>query len=449
MYRVIAPAVLFMLLLSRAGAQEVPDFHNVNTETYRLYLARQWDSLLVMGKDALKADMDYYYLRMRMGIALYNKKKYRQAIAHFERALRLNQGDQAALELLYYCRLLSGQGEAAKLVRKQFRGELALRMPPPGGKFFSSIGVEYLYHSGIKEEEYTSPSVNVPALPPGVQYATVRYSNAFLALENSIIPGFSLQHAYTFLAKTNHLYYYDGTNQFQMDEQQVTQHQYYLAPRISWKSGLSIQPMVHLVGGHYQYPVQFIPGYMGGFGQVIVGEPDYFDLATGLGLSLDIGVFSLKMEGQYSNLNQARQVQGRVGAVLYPKGNLGLYAGAFLAAQVQRRGGDDVTSLVPEALLGFSIGEKVWFDLDASFGDMSNYLEYNGMIIYNSFTEVIEKKVKASLSFQVSEKGSLLYLGGRWSSNRSEFSPLGTATEITNALSYNALSIYGGISWKF
>ena len=309
--------------------------------------------------------------------------------------------------------------------------------------------MEYLFQSGINEEEYASPPASVPLIPPGVQYATVCYSNAFLALEHSIIPGFSLQHAYTFLAKTSHLYYFDGINQFQMDEQRVIQHQYFLAPRITWKSGLSIQPMVHLVGGYYQYPMQFIPGFMGGFGQVIVGEPDYFDLVTGLGISMDMGVFSLKLEGHYATLNQARQAQGRIGAVLYPKGNLNLYAGAFLAAQTQWTGEDDLTRLIPEALLGFSIREKVWFDLGASAGNMSNYLEYNGMIIYNSFTEVIDKKVKASLSLLVSEKGSLLYIGGRWSSIRSEFSPFGTGTEHINPLNYNALSIYGGISWKF
>ena len=80
----------------------------------------------------------------------------------------------------------------------------------------------------------------------------------------------------------------------------------------------------------------------------------------------------------------------------------------------------------------------------------NNYMEGNGMIIYNSFEEVIEKKARLSISLPVSEKGSLLYLGGKWSANRSYFSaadPFDSGPE--SIISYNALSIFGGLSWKF
>ena len=82
-----------------------------------------------MGKIALKQDMDFYYLRMRMGIARYNQKKYRQACGHFKHALELNQADPLALEYLYYSLLFSGQSEQAGIVRGEFKGDLALRLP--------------------------------------------------------------------------------------------------------------------------------------------------------------------------------------------------------------------------------------------------------------------------------------------------------------------------------
>ncbi len=81
---------------------------------------------------------------------------------------------------------------------------------------------------------------------------------------------------------------------------------------------------------------------------------------------------------------------------------------------------------------------------------MVNYLENNGSIVFNSFSNVIREKVSLTLSVPVSEKGSLLYLGGRWSSNESHFYPEDPAQEnTTNTIHYNNLSIYGGLSWKF
>ena len=96
------------------------------------------------------------------------------------------------------------------------------------------------------------------------------------------------------------------------------------------------------------------------------------------------------------------------------------------------------------------MAEKLWVDLKGSHGEMVNFLENNGSIVFNSFSEVIRKKMTLTLSVPVSGKGSLLYLGGRWSANESHFFPEDPAQEnITNTIYYNNLSIYGGISWKF
>ncbi len=97
MYRLITSIGLFLIVASGLRAQDAMDFNEINNETYRLYMTEQWDSVLVLGKTALKQDVDFYYLRIRMGIALYNQKNYRQASGHFTRALELNLADPVAL----------------------------------------------------------------------------------------------------------------------------------------------------------------------------------------------------------------------------------------------------------------------------------------------------------------------------------------------------------------
>jgi hypothetical protein len=449
MYRVIISIGLLLLVVQKTGAQDPVDFNTMNRETYRLYIARQWDSVIVMGKTALGQEMDFFYLRMRMGIARYSLENYRKAAGHFKKALEFNHGDPAAMEYLYYSRLFSGQSEQAKLVRKQFKGDLALRLPPSKGKVIDMVRGEYLYCQGLNSDLLSDPDQLFSGLSPGVQYVSRRYSNAAISLSNSITPGFRLVHAYTFLSKTNHQYYNDGQYLLQLTDQHVYQHQYYISPVVTLRSGFTFMPMFHLVSVHYQAPVQIDPGYMGGNPQVVMGYVDSLDYVTGLEVRKGAGNLDLLLGTWYATLNNSEQVQNRLGITWYLLGNLNLYAGGFLNSHYETTGTGRIKFL-PELLVGYAISDKVWLELNGIMGEMSNYLEHNGSIVYNSFSDVIRKKLTFTVSVPVTEKGSLLYLGGRWTSNQSVFYPFDPAqNEITNYITYNALSIYGGISWKF
>ncbi len=448
MYRVITTICLTLLLLSGISAQDQVDFNTINTETFRLYQEQKWDSLIVMGRDALKQDFDYYYLRMRLGIALYNQKKFRKSSIHFTKALTMNQGDPVALEYLYYSRLLSGQSAQANLARKQFKGDLANRLPLTKGKFVDRFRVESLYNRGMIDHISTNPEETFPGLPAGVQYLTDHFTNFSMSLTNSIVPGFSLVHGYTYLTKTNRYYYNDGTTQYYIADQNTYQHQYYLSPRITTASGLTFMPMFHFVSVHYQYPVE-TSGY-GGYSRTTLYYDKFVDYVGGLGLVKGWGCFDITLGTYFAALNQSEQIQNRLGFTWYPNGNLNFYAGGYMNSQYEITNGEGIYRWIPELMVGFSISEKVWFDLNGTMGEMTNYLENNGTLVYNSFSEVIDKKVKFSISIPVTDKGSLLYLGGRWTSNRSEFyatDPISNG--ITNTYIYNTLSFYGGISWKF
>ena len=449
MYRVIISIGLLLLVVPGTGAQDPVDFNTINRETYRLYIAQEWDSVIFMGKRALKQEMDFYYLRMRLGIARYNQENYRKAAGHFKKALEFNHGDPVALEYLYYSRLFSGQSEQAKLVRKQFKGDLALKLSPPKGKIIEMVRGEYLYCQGLNSDLLSDPDQLFSGLPPGVQYVTRRYSNAAISLSNSITPGFRLVHSYTYLSKTNHQYYNDGLYLLQLTDQHVYQHQYYISPVVTLRSGFTIMPMFHLVSVHYQAPVQIDQGYQGGNAQVLMGYLDTLDYITGLEVRKGIGNLDLQLGTWYATLNNTEQIQNRLGFTWYLLGNLNLYTGGFLNSHYEITGTGSIR-FIPELLVGYAISERVWLELNGSMGEMSNYLERNGSIVYNSFSDAIRKKLTFTVSVPVTEKGSLLYLGGRWTSSESTFYASDPVqNEITNSITYNALSIYGGISWKF
>ena len=450
MCRLIATIGLFLFSLSGIIAQEQLDFNTINMETYRLYTGQEWDSLIAMGKEALKQDIDYYYLRMRLGIAYYTKKNFKKASIHFNKAIAMNQGDPVAMEYLYYSNLLSGNKEQAKHVRNRFKGALALKLPPQKGKFMEKIGAEYLYHHSMNEDLFTIPDQLFTGLPQGVQHITRNFSNAAIHMASSISPGFSLIQTYTYLSKHNHFYYNDGTYQLEVSDQHVYQHQYGISPQFTTPSGYTIMPVFHLINVHFQSPVVLSQGYMGGSSQVGLAYFTENDLVTGMGFRKGICTVDLELGAYYATLNNTEQIQNRLGVTWFPTGNLNLYVGMFLNSQYELKEGEGLFRTIPEILIGYAIGEKVWLDLKAVMGEMVNYTENNGMIIYNSYGEVIDKKVTFSISIPVSDKGSLLYLGGRWTSNRSEFIPYDPIlAQSNNTITYNTFSIYGGISWKF
>jgi hypothetical protein len=437
-------------ILPGLQAQEKADFIGIDSETYRLYLEAKWDSLIIVGTHAIRLEVDYYYLRMRIGIAHYNKKNFRGSIHHFIRALEMNQDDPVALEYLYYARLLAGQTEAAWLVREQFKGEIALRLPPVKGKFADRIHAEYLFSLGAGEgalEISDMAGISVP----GIQYVTRRFQNASMSLTNRISPGVSLKHAFNFLYKANEYLSFDGLTGIYTPEQYTNQMQYYISPVFNTRSGFSFEPMLHLIHIKYQIFVEQGSGYQGGYSQPATSYLSENDFVTGFEMKKCTGPLDIHLGAFYGSLNLARQIQGRFGLTWFPRGNLNLYAGAYLNTQYEYVPDEEgVVRYIPELMLGFSLSGKIWFDLSASAGEMTNYLENNGSIVFNSYSEVMTRKFTFIMSVPVTDQGSLLYLGARWTANRSQFQPTDPArTEIINPFEYNALAIYGGISWKF
>jgi hypothetical protein len=134
----------------------------------------------------------------------------------------------------------------------------------------------------------------------------------------------------------------------------------------------------------------------------------------------------------------------------YPLGNLNLYAGAALNGQREWSELSSVTRWVPEMTLGVALAEKVWIEAETTIGEMHNYLEKNGSIVFNGYSEIMDRKARLSLLIPVTKKGSLLYIGGRWTFGYTAFIPEDNLLPGSESIfDIQILSIYGGISWKF
>lgn len=185
-----------------------PDFQDVDVLSYRLYMERKWDSVIIIGKQALRQDIDFYYLRVRMGIAYFEKQAYYPAVTHLKKARQFNSDDPVVANYLYYAFRYTDRGEEASLIRASMTPESRKLIEDKEG-FLDLIHVE----SGYTLSSDKSPG-NIATLMEsdsiyGEQdlYGNSFYSNLDVKLRLSNRVSLSLAYNYLQFDKTKYIQY--------------------------------------------------------------------------------------------------------------------------------------------------------------------------------------------------------------------------------------------------
>lgn len=221
--RIYSVIIITILLgnLHSLKAQETLNSAVVEQRSLQLYQAKNWKALKSYVRKAIKNDIDYFYLRMRIGIAYYEQENYLIAEKHFRKALEFNSGDNLAKEYIYYCYLLSGKNEEARAFSKKMDKELRQKVGVEKPPFIDFITTE----GGTK----TSDSSSI--------FNTAYYAQ--IGFGHYIKRSLSLFHAVT---------YFNQEDVFG----KIKQYQYYLKATIPLKNNWSIAPAVQWLNLNYQ-----------------------------------------------------------------------------------------------------------------------------------------------------------------------------------------------------
>lgn len=104
--RILIVFLLFVTASSDVQAQL--DYPAADSLTYRLYNEQNWKALAAMRSTIEKDSLSYYYIDLRLGIALYERGQWSKARKYFERAMAKNPAGQVAPDYLF--RIYNAQG---------------------------------------------------------------------------------------------------------------------------------------------------------------------------------------------------------------------------------------------------------------------------------------------------------------------------------------------------
>jgi len=372
-------------------AQEAKDFLKVDSLTYGYYLTGKWDSLIYLGNEAVGKNMDYKFLRQRLGFAFFSKSQYGSAQKQFLRALEYDSFDSFTLQYLYLSFLNDGNDDGASVIAGKMNRELRKSLNISLFKPIESIEAEYNYkYAGTR-------------LRSNPQYFRIGFSSR-------LGPRVSLFQMYSNYSQTI-------TIRNPISETYISDRQpeYYALMKISLSPYLKLKTAYHYL--YTSWSVNSNSAHLG-----------Y------LGLSADYNGFKLGTEYSLMNIDGKRISQAGLTAGFKSKGRSRFYLTGELSLLMNNY---SLKSIIYDQRAGLRLSPKIWLEGNVTAGNLSDFNEFSAMYIHNTVDPTSFRSGSTIFLFP----GSHISLWFNFSYERKDF------YENIN-YHYNQFSYLGGIKWK-
>lgn len=442
--------VLFTVILLSSNpitlqAQSNQDIRLTDSLTLALYNNQQWDELIDVSAKAIKQGLDYYYLRMRVGIAYYEKQNYRKAIPHFQKALRFNPMSKITSEYLYFSYLSAGRPYDARttepLLGEKSRKKNNISKPSFVEEVYVEAGPAF---AGNQNLNYRGKQKGKPS-PDTIYNASYYYNNmyyGFAGIKLRLLPALSIYQGYGYLsaAVSERITYMNKP--IEEFNSTTVQHEYYANMEINLPGKIFVVPAFHKLWDNFGYRTNYYDPeiYNLVFDTVYEKEEIY---VSSLSLKKDFSIFAVEVSGTYGDFGHAVQKQMSFSALTFPFGNIDFYT----KTSITRMWNNDDDHLIFYQMFGGSITKDVWLEAELTYGQLLDYTEKNAFVIYNS-PEDINYKVEGTLIWDVSPKIELMFKY-RYLERVNTYLTYTNFEDFTFEHSkYPYHTLIGGIKWK-
>jgi hypothetical protein len=360
-----------------------------------LYNAGDWKQLIIWGNKPMADTADFQALHFKIGYAYMVTGNYKAAINQFNFVLNKEPANSTARLYQYYCNNYLNNNAGASYQAGHLDKETlhSIKLSPFG---LVTADVE----SGIK-------------LPNSNERDNGFFERA--GISTRLWWRFQLDQSYiSFNQKIFREFYRDRYGDKFLFGKTDKQKEYFARLQFTINDKLSAIGSYHYIYTTFR------------------GKTDYSNL----------GLLGITYTGQYVNLQGDINWGNLIGKVLkqydakldfYPLGNLNFYTTS--RASVLDLSG--VKSFIYNQAIGFKLLNNTWIETAATFGNEDDYLDSDGLYVYNSI-DPTKFKAGETLFYQLS-KHALLRLNYLYEKK----------TDIYRNLNYNQNSVTLGITWKF
>lgn len=445
MYKII---ILLLIIASGIQAQLKPDPKAIDAKTFELYSAGKWDELITVSENAIDAGVDFYFLRLRAGVAYYKEQNYLSAIGHFEKALLFSPADLVAMEYLYYSYLFSGRESDELALIEDMPLKLKKKLQVYS-KFIYGVYAEGGYtlngdYKKQKQKEFLAPSniYNEQKIVNDISYLS-------LNLRHQLGKNVKVFHGYNTITLSGLKQIVDdrGPKSFVT---KTLQDEYYFNINFRLGGGYDLSSAVHYLRvKNEDVIVQYDTTVTSPFPSFIDVRENQNDFIVFLSLTKYAGHFKLGLLNSVSNMNRATQVQNTAQVVFYPLGNLNLYTVTNATLFSNMPWGSKFTnSGILDQKAGWKFFDFLWMEAGYTFGYIYNFNESDAYIAFNNvdrisnrvsvnFISPVSRHIELSLRYQYynQETGTQYYT-----------TPSKHNTIFTNNINHK---IIGGLKWTF
>ncbi len=424
-------------------------FREADSLSLDLYNKGEWKDLISLCNQAIREGYDYYYLRMRAGIASFETRRYMKAALHFREALVFNENDPVAEEYLYGCYLELNRSTDAintfdKLppsAREKLKKTLPLlhRLNIEAGPIFSDQMQEYdLIDLDGEDNIYGQADITRQGyyFSPGLAWGFKK--------------GYGIYGAYSQVGLSKEKRVKIGDSLYVDDKYPLTQSQFYLSGMVPLGRGFYVLPAVNFILDRYETIMPLYDSASAGY----LFSREQTKLQSYIGYLLVMKDFHIVQTGIFaaiSNLNEKEQIQAGFQIVVFPWGNLNFY----LSSKLLNNRNDGINNIIFEQMVGTRIFKPVWLELCVTVGQLKNYHEHNAFVVYN-ITDKIQFKGGAKLIYTIDSRWTVtaeyLYLvrRGQYLQYSAADVPEGQPPfPVTMYKDFRNNIILVGLNWKF
>ncbi len=431
--------VLLFLTLS-SWSQNAGDLVEFDQKTYQLYIEQDWDQLIQLGSLGLDSGVDFYYLRMRLGLAYYHTQRYEKARYQFLKALDFQPKDPNAEYYQYYATLLSGRwGEARLLVpgllpetQKIINAKPAFSIAGLSlelGRFINNSvdDLESSLPAGFFASSYFNHSMDYQNLGASVHLG---YASSLVVAANRF--GFSNQQ----LIRTDGSVY-----EFEHSNAQTGGY-----VRYSYQFPGSVYAGLAYHGITGAYASTYLSAYEGATPVFSDSTDTYRQFYAGGFIGGRMSHFAGQLSFAKSSFWQGDRYQVGIGISYYPVGNQNYYLAFkydFMTESMSNFTGDQVIKLVA----GAKVIKGILVEASYLTGNLSNWADANGYYLFNTVYP-IQSRAGFSLIFNEFLPRLSFSLSGFVQNREHEATVYDQNWTPTIVLqNYQTYTIFGGLSW--